>query len=195
MFRILPKSSCMFNFFKIHKYRASINILLFMRAKSNYSNLMCQSKYISVLNKKRIQCTFAFSYCKTRQGNLGSLKSISSSVEYEQVSEETLQSLGDRFEEILEDSDLIDWDVTYSNDVLTISLNNHGVYVINKQSPNKQIWLSSPFSGPKRYDFKDGVWIYKHEGISLHQLLSDEISQVLHKDVNFTTCSYADKKE
>ncbi|KAF8791909.1 Frataxin like protein [Argiope bruennichi] len=156
---------------------------------------MCQSKYISVLNKKRIQCTFAFSYCKTRQGNLGSLKSISSSVEYEQVSEETLQSLGDRFEEILEDSDLIDWDVTYSNDVLTISLNNHGVYVINKQSPNKQIWLSSPFSGPKRYDFKDGVWIYKHEGISLHQLLSDEISQVLHKDVNFTTCSYADKKE
>ena len=29
-----------------------------------------------------------------------------------------------------------------------------GTYVINKQSPNRQIWLSSPVSGPKRYDFR-----------------------------------------
>lgn len=28
-----------------------------------------------------------------------------------------------------------------------------GTYVINKQAPNKQIWLSSPVSGPKRYDY------------------------------------------
>ncbi|GBN61583.1 Frataxin, mitochondrial [Araneus ventricosus] len=166
-----------------------------MHAKSNYSNLVCQSKPISVLNKNRIQHTFEFSYCKTRSDNSRSLKSISSPAEYEQVAEETLQSLSDRFEEVLEDSNLIDWDVTYSNDVLTISLNNHGVYVINKQGPNKQIWLSSPFSGPKRYDFKDGLWIYKHEGISLHQLLSDEISKVIHKEADFTTCSYADIKE
>uniref|UniRef100_A0A914RUA2 Frataxin n=1 Tax=Parascaris equorum TaxID=6256 RepID=A0A914RUA2_PAREQ len=25
-----------------------------------------------------------------------------------------------------------------------------GTYVINKQTPNRQIWLSSPISGPKR---------------------------------------------
>ena len=29
----------------------------------------------------------------------------------------------------------------------------HGTFVINKQTPNKQIWLSSPFSGPKRYAY------------------------------------------
>lgn len=29
--------------------------------------------------------------------------------------------------------------------VLTLILGNNGTYVINKQPPNKQIWLSSPF--------------------------------------------------
>jgi len=28
--------------------------------------------------------------------------------------------------------------------VLTVKLGDHGTYVINKQTPNKQIWLSSP---------------------------------------------------
>lgn len=37
--------------------------------------------------------------------------------------------------------------------VLEVSLPPSGTYVINKQPPNKQIWLSSPVSGPKRYDF------------------------------------------
>lgn len=34
--------------------------------------------------------------------------------------------------------------------VLTANTGKAGTYVINKQTPNKQIWLSSPISGPKR---------------------------------------------
>lgn len=37
--------------------------------------------------------------------------------------------------------------------VLTIVFPPRGTYVLNKQPPNKQIWLSSPVSGPKRYDY------------------------------------------
>ena len=37
--------------------------------------------------------------------------------------------------------------------MLNVSFPNVGTYVINKQPPNKQIWLSSPQSGPKRYDW------------------------------------------
>ncbi|KAG8197645.1 hypothetical protein JTE90_001575 [Oedothorax gibbosus] len=117
--------------------------------------------------------------------------SITTSVEYEEISEETLQSIGDRFEELLEDSNLNDWDVNYSNDVLTVSLNKDGTYVLNKQSPNRQIWLSSPFSGPKRYDYVNGTWIYKHDGKSVHQLLSEEFSKIVQKDVDFMKCSYS----
>jgi frataxin len=37
--------------------------------------------------------------------------------------------------------------------VLNITYPPNGTYVLNKQPPNKQIWLSSPISGPKRFDW------------------------------------------
>jgi frataxin len=37
-------------------------------------------------------------------------------------------------------------DVVSSDGVVTIKFSGNKVYVINKQSPNRQIWLSSPFS-------------------------------------------------
>lgn len=36
-------------------------------------------------------------------------------------------------------------DLLLQSGVLTLSLGPHGTYVINKQPPNQQIWLSSPF--------------------------------------------------
>ena len=63
-----------------------------------------------------------------------------------------------------------------------------GVYVINKQPPNKQIWLSSPTSGPKRFDYvmlgdgqqdkqdtASGDWIYLRDGSKLTDILRDEL--------------------
>ncbi|KAL8282665.1 hypothetical protein RB600_005894 [Gaeumannomyces tritici] len=54
--------------------------------------------------------------------------------------------------------------------------------------PNKQIWLSSPITGPKRYDWvvigdgqaeKEGTasgdWIYLRDGSSLSQLILEEL--------------------
>jgi hypothetical protein len=42
--------------------------------------------------------------------------------------------------------------VPLADGVLTVSLGgDQGIYVINKQTPNKQIWLSSPLTGPKRW--------------------------------------------
>jgi len=72
--------------------------------------------------------------------------------------------------------------------VLTLTFPPNGTYVINKQPPNKQIWLSSPLSGPKRYDWivigegmhqkqESGVgdWIYMRDGSTLNELLRKEI--------------------
>lgn len=64
--------------------------------------------------------------------------------------------------------------------VMNLRLPPHGTYVINKQPPNKQIWLSSPSSGPKRfdYDIKAQRWICHKEGTStwLDELLNKELS-------------------
>lgn len=72
--------------------------------------------------------------------------------------------------------------------VLTLAFPPIGTYVINKQPPNKQIWLSSPTSGPKRYDYvvvgegqhqKEGGgagdWIYIRDGSSLCEVFLKEI--------------------
>ena len=114
-----------------------------------------------------------------------------SELDYETVAEETLESLTDTFESLLDKQKLLS-DVTYSNGVLTVELDQHGSYVINKQTPNKQIWLSSPISGPKRYDFHHQTWIYRHDGISLHRLLNKEISSIFPSDptIDFEKCSY-----
>ena len=58
--------------------------------------------------------------------------------------------------------------------------------MLNKQPPNKQIWLSSPISGPKRYDYVaagaaegkgegQGEWVYLRDGSTLTGLLREEL--------------------
>lgn len=94
-------------------------------------------------------------------------------------------SLGDlygKLEEVVEDAGLPEADLEYSQGVLTLELGQHGTYVINKQSPNKQIWMSSPVSGPIRYDWQNGVWQYKRDGHQLHQRLQKELRKLLSND-------------
>jgi frataxin len=79
-------------------------------------------------------------------------------------------------------------DQVYQSGVLTLKFPPAGTYVINKQPPNKQIWLSSPISGPKRYDYavwsegqdsKEGTgncsWVYLRDGTTLSNLLETEL--------------------
>ena len=72
--------------------------------------------------------------------------------------------------------------------VLNLTIPPNGSYVLNKQPPNKQIWLSSPISGPKRFDWtmqgesmhqKEGggvgEWVYLRDGTSLTEVLRKEL--------------------
>ncbi len=73
-----------------------------------------------------------------------------------------------------------DIDVEYSAGVLTLQFPPHGTYVLNKQPANKQIWLSSPISGPKRYDYVEvppggRKWVYLRDGSRLEGLLRGEL--------------------
>lgn len=117
------------------------------------------------------------------------------SVQFEKVSDETLTSLTEYFDELVEQAiHLSDADVSYGDGVLTVKFgDSHGTYVINRQSPNRQIWLSSPKSGPKRYDFIDGKWIYKYDRKTLHELLDDEIPAIIGDQTNFNKCSFSGK--
>ena len=108
--------------------------------------------------------------------------------DYEKFSDETLDTLSEYFEGIAElDNVPAEFDISLESGVLTIHVSkNIGTYVINKQSPNKQIWLSSPISGPKRYDFVNNTWVYAHDGGFLHQLLEKEFTNHLNIDINLS---------
>ncbi|ODV61071.1 ferroxidase [Ascoidea rubescens DSM 1968] len=103
-----------------------------------------------------------------------------SSNEYHKISDLYLETLFDNLELISELDENID--VEYSDGVMTLELSNVGTYVINKQPPNKQIWLSSPISGPKRFDYDapSGKWLSLRDGSILGNILRTEISNALH---------------
>ena len=60
--------------------------------------------------------------------------------EYHCIADETLEDIQDAVEMALEDKGVADFDVTYASGVLTMVLPPHGTYVLNKQTPNRQIW-------------------------------------------------------
>ncbi|XP_073835591.1 frataxin [Musca autumnalis] len=141
------------------------------------------------------------SYCSnknTKQPTEHVVDSILDHATYERVCVETLDGLNDYFEKLLESVEAIpDSDLEYSDGVLTVKLGKHGTYVINRQTPNRQIWLSSPTSGPKRYDFVgeasgvSGKWVYRHTGQSLHALLQEELQKIFNtQKVEFEDLPY-----
>ena len=54
-----------------------------------------------------------------------------------------------------------------------------GTWVLNKQVPNRQLWLSSPVSGPCRYEHVDGTWTHTRDGSSLAELLERELGLIM----------------
>jgi len=117
--------------------------------------------------------------------------------EYHELSDTYLNGLIEKLEQLQEEREEVD--VEYSAGVLTLAFPPNGTYVLNKQPPNKQIWLSSPITGPKRYDYvllsegqdaKEGTgrgeWVYLRDGSSLTELLEKEIGIVIDESYDGT---------
>ncbi|KAL4623149.1 frataxin, mitochondrial [Arapaima gigas] len=117
-----------------------------------------------------------------------SLSSELSEAGYDKLADETLDALAEYFEDLTDEPfTSAEYDVVFSSGVLTVKVgSDHGTYVINKQTPNKQIWLSSPTSGPKRYDWDGARWVYSHDGVCLHDLLSKEFSVIFKRSVDLS---------
>ncbi|CAK9876085.1 unnamed protein product [Sphagnum jensenii] len=105
--------------------------------------------------------------------------------EFHAVSGDTLDQLQEKIETFGEELDIEGFEVDYSDGVLTVQLGSKGTYVINKQTPNRQIWLSSPISGPARFDWHglEHVWVYRRTKAQLLPLLEEELSQLMGKSI------------
>ena len=87
------------------------------------------------------------------------------------------KSLTKIFESIIDKNYNFIEDLDLSNGILKIDLKNNKTYIINIQKNNKQIWLSSPFSGPKRFEYINNEWVDIHNNkIKLYELLNSEFN-------------------
>eukprot|EP01023_Acetabularia_acetabulum_P029902 TRINITY_DN2816_c0_g1_i1.p1 TRINITY_DN2816_c0_g1~~TRINITY_DN2816_c0_g1_i1.p1 ORF type:complete len:203 (+),score=6.33 TRINITY_DN2816_c0_g1_i1:54-611(+) len=130
----------------------------------NYDQLHCRRLYSEELRTETVQI---------------------SEEDFHLAADQILDKLQEKMEALIDDSSIENGDVEYSQGVLTIKLGQHGTYVINKQTPNRQIWMSSPIRGPVRYDCVDGRWIYHRDGHDMVEILEQEFSQIFNEKVAF----------
>jgi frataxin len=60
--------------------------------------------------------------------------------EFHNVADEALETIQDTVDEMLEPKS-IDYEINLASGVLTLKMRPHGTWVLNKQTPNRQIWV------------------------------------------------------
>lgn len=104
------------------------------------------------------------------------------------MDESTFHTLaGDVLELISETLDAVagdDVECDLQDGVLTIEIEGTGHYVINKHTPNRQIWVSSPVSGASHFSHRGaGGWVSTRGEETLLGLLSEEFSAALEQPI------------
>lgn len=89
--------------------------------------------------------------------------------EFSKIAETTIAYIAEKIEEQDKDGAI---DVDLQGDILNLDTAD-GTYVINKQSAAKEIWLSSPISGPHHFFYEQGKW-KNRAGLELMTILTNE---------------------
>ncbi len=68
---------------------------------------------------------------------------------------------------------------------------------MNKQGPNRQIWWSSPLSGPQRYEWHhdEDDWVHTRSDGKLLEILRTEVLEVSGVDLDLTEVENYMKKK
>ncbi|KAM1010094.1 hypothetical protein TB1_044737 [Malus domestica] len=108
--------------------------------------------------------------------------------EFHRLADSTIQDLQEKFEEYGDSVQVDDFDIDYGNEVLTLKLGDRGTYVLNKQTPNRQIWLSSPVSGPQRFDWDRSAqaWVFRRTKARLLKILESELEELCGEPISLS---------
>jgi len=93
--------------------------------------------------------------------------------EFHKLADTTLLALATAIDDALGDS----LDVDEQGGILTIGLPDGGQYILNKNAPMRQIWLSSPKSGAWHFDWNEGqgAWVSSRGSEGLTEVLGGEL--------------------
>ncbi|GLT48129.1 hypothetical protein SLA2020_217700 [Shorea laevis] len=170
----------------IPKYRSSSALLLESSISLEYTTRLPSPSAVS----SRSFCTRpSLNLDGDSQGPAAiDYRSLLQEDEFHKLANSTIHHLLEKFEEYGDIVQIDGFDVDYGNEVLTIKLGVSGTYVLNKQTPNRQIWLSSPLSGPSRFDWDCNAqaWVYRRTKANLVWLLETELEQLCGEPIDLS---------
>ena len=115
--------------------------------------------------------------------------------EYLEVLDHTLERVSSVLDPIMDEmtttlQDEEEYEVESSGDgVMNIKCGSQGTFVVSRQTPARQLWLSSPVSGPWHYQYcpdnNEIVWKCTKQSLSFYNRLSKELSHVLKREIHF----------
>ena len=94
-------------------------------------------------------------------------------VDFIELAKKELSNLFEIFDNADQNYDL---DLDFSGEVLKVT-SKIGCYVINRNIAAKEIWLSSPSSGPYHFEYKFGDWVTS-SGIEMRKILQQEFEAI-----------------
>lgn len=66
-----------------------------------------------------------------------------------------------------------------SEGVLKIQSETHGIFIINRNIPRQELWLSSPFSGGAHFSYSGQEWLNTRTQEPFEPLLFKELDQLM----------------
>lgn len=81
-----------------------------------------------------------------------------------------------------------DLDADLQGGILTIHVSDGGQFILNKNAPLRQLWLSSPVSGAAHFDYDEaaGIWLSTRDrSLSLLDMLGRELALKTGSDFSF----------
>jgi frataxin len=115
--------------------------------------------------------------------------------EYLQSIHDTLEHISESIDTMIDSGQLSGFmnsnnaevEIDSSDGVLHLQLGDVGTFVISRQTPSRQLWLSSPISGPWHYtyDHKMKDWVCTKGGPSFFDRLEKEIGTAIGKNIKF----------
>ena len=101
--------------------------------------------------------------------------------EYHLNADPELEKLLDFLEDLEEKYDI---SPELESGVLSIIMPDDKEYVINKHTPSRQIWVSSPYSGASYFEFKNNKWTLKRATDTTHhnflyEFITEEVTNSL----------------
>ncbi|CAJ1918962.1 unnamed protein product [Sphenostylis stenocarpa] len=177
----------LFRFLQLLSPTSSIHAVPFLSVKaSEFTSLYRKNSLLPPLSSSsRSLCSRNFNLDESQGPLTMDYRSLLEEGEFHRLADSTIHTVQEKLEDYGDMVEVDGFDIDYGNDVLTIKLGDLGTYVLNKQTPNRQLWLSSPLSGPSRFDWDRDTeaWIYRRNKANLNKILEGELEELCGKPI------------